>query len=323
MAEQHRLVVGIDWATQFHQVCVLDADRQVLKEVKIEHSRTGIAQLVELLMKLSDNQPERVAVAIEMPRGALVETLVERHFAVFPLNPKQTDRSRDRHTVVGAKDDSPDAFVIADSLRTDLHLFHWATLDEPAIVRLRELTRAEKDPQDDAVRTGHRLRELLTRYVPQMLNFCPGMDEPWFWELLELAPMPARAAQSKVAKVDVLLKKHCIRRLTAEEIANELRTTALRLAPGAAEAASEHVLQLLPLLRLFREQQSTVAAKVQASLDELSEPGQSGEHRDVAILLSLPGVGRKIAATMLAEASQPPAERDYHALRTYSGTAPI
>ena len=323
MAEQYLLFVGIDWATQFHQACVMDAERQVLKEVKIEHSGTGIAQLVELLIKLSDNQPERVAVAIEMPRGALVEALLERHFAVFSLNPKQMDRFRDRHTVAGAKDDSRDAFVMADSLRTDLHLFHRAKLDEPAVVLLRELTRTEDDLQDDAVRTGHRLRELLTRYYPQMLKLCPGVDEPWFWELLELAPLPVRAVQLKTAKVEALLKKYRIRRLTADEILAELRVTALRLAPGAAEAASEHVLQLLPLLRVFREQQSAVAAKVQALLDELSEPGQSGEHRDVTILLSLPGVGRKIAATMLAEASQPLAERDYHALRTYSGTAPI
>lgn len=323
MAEQYRLFVGIDWATQFHQACVMDPERQVLKETEVEHSGAGIAQLVELLLKLSGNQPERVAVAIEMPRGALVETLVERHFAVFSLNPKQMDRFRDRHTVAGAKDDSRDAFVMADSLRTDLHLFHRARLDEPAVIRLRELTRTEEDLQSDAVRTGHRLRDLLTRYYPQMLKLCPGVDEPWFWDLLELAPLPAQAAKLKPAKVEQLLKNHRIRRLTVDEILDALRVTALRMAPGAAEAASEHALQLLPLLRILREQQLAVAAKVQALLDELSEQGQPGEHRDVTILLSLPGVGRKVAATMLAEASQPLDERDYHALRNYSGTAPV
>jgi transposase len=34
-------------------------------------------------------------------------------------------------------------------------------------------------------------------------------------------------------------------------------------------------------------------------------------------------VGRVITATMLAEASQALADRDYHALRSYGGTAPI
>jgi hypothetical protein len=37
----------------------------------------------------------------------------------FSINPKQLDRFRDRHTVAGAKDDQRDAFVLADSLRTD------------------------------------------------------------------------------------------------------------------------------------------------------------------------------------------------------------
>jgi hypothetical protein len=37
-------------------------------------------------------------VAIETPRGAVVETLVERQFKVFAINPKQMDRFRDRHT---------------------------------------------------------------------------------------------------------------------------------------------------------------------------------------------------------------------------------
>ena len=86
---------------------------------------SGISQLLELLLKGSGDRPEPVAIAIETPRGAVVEALVERRFAVYSLNPKQMDRFRDRHpvpgaTVPGAKDDSRDAFVMADSLRTDL-----------------------------------------------------------------------------------------------------------------------------------------------------------------------------------------------------------
>jgi len=181
MPEQYRWFLGIDWATEFHQVCVLDAERQVIEERKVEHSGSGIADLVETLLKLSAGQPDQVAVAIEMPRGAIVETLVERQFAVFSLNPKQMDRFRDRHTVPGAKDDSRDAFVMADSLRTDLHLFHRVRLDDPLVIRIRELSRAEEDIQQETVRAGHRLRELLIRYYPQMLKLCPGVDEPWFW----------------------------------------------------------------------------------------------------------------------------------------------
>jgi len=39
--------------------------------------------------------PGDVAIAIEILRGAVVETLVERGFHVYAINPKQLDRFRD------------------------------------------------------------------------------------------------------------------------------------------------------------------------------------------------------------------------------------
>ena len=321
--EQFQFLGGIDWATESHQICIIDRDRQVLEEKQIEHSGSGIAQLIELLLKRSGNRPEQVAIALETTRGAVVEALVEREFVVYSLNPKQMDRFRDRHTVPGAKDDSRDAFVIADSLRTDRHLFHRIRLDEAGIFRLRELGRTEEDLQREIVRTGHRLRELLNRYYPQMLKLCPGVDEVWFWDLLALAPLPAAVKKLKRAKIEQLLKSHRIRRLDADEVLAQLKVPPLRLAPGSAEAASEHALLLLPLLRLLRRQKMDLAQRMQALLDERAQPGPTHEHRDVTILLSLPGVGRIVAATMLAEGSQALAERDYHALRSYAGVAPI
>src|SRR5262249_3498973 len=66
-------------------------------------------------------------------------------------------------------------------------------------------------------------------------------------------------------------------------------------------------------------------------LDELCTAiGETGaaseeraEHRDVAILRSLPGIGRINLATLLSEASGPLSRRDYQALRTLSGVAPV
>src|ERR1035438_5288471 len=85
-----------------------------------------------------------------------------------------------------------------------------------------------------------------------------------------------------------------------------------------------HALLLLPRLRLLHQQRADLGRRINAMLDELATPAQDkNEHRDAAILLSLPGLGRKIAATMLSEASQAIADRDYHALRCYSGAAPI
>lgn len=323
MSDQYRYFVGIDWATESHEVCVLNAEQQVVDRKTVEHSGSGIAQFVEYLEELAEGNPEQVAIRIEIPRGALVETLVERRFAVYSLNPKQMDRFRDRHTAAGAKDDRRDALVIADSLRTDMKLFHRVRIDEPLVIRIRELSRTEEDVQQEQVRMGHQLRDLLRRYFPPMVDLCPGVDETWLWELIELAPTPAKAAKLTRARVEKILRSHRIRRLTAEEIMVQLKAAPLRLAPGAVEAASEHVLLLIPRLRMLHQQRKDIAARIEAVLGELSAEGESGEHRDVTLLLSLPGAGRVVAATMLAEASQPLGDRDYHALRSYSGVAPI
>ena len=78
MSEQCRYFVGIDWATESHEVCVLNPEQQVVDRKSVEHSGSGVAQFVDNLEKLSSGNPERVVIGIEIPRGALVETLVER-----------------------------------------------------------------------------------------------------------------------------------------------------------------------------------------------------------------------------------------------------
>lgn len=324
MAATFQFYAGIDWATESHRVCVINSAGEPIAQRTVEHSGRGLAEFMDWLTGLCPGSPRSVAVAIEIPRGAVVEGLIERGFAVFAINPKQLDRFRDRHTVAGAKDDSRDAYVLGDSLRTDQPLFQRIQLDQPAIVHLRELSRLDDDLREDHVRLQHQFREQLARYYPQLLALNASADEPWLWGLFELAPLPERGAKLAAGRVAKLLRQHHIRRLDAPQVCQQLRQPALRLAPGAAEAAAEHALLLLPRLRLVHQQRLDVARRIQAVLDELAAPdGDSGQHRDVTLLLSLPGIGRVVAATMLAEAAQPLADRDYHALRAYAGIAPV
>jgi transposase len=324
MSDTFQYFVGIDWATESHQVCVLNTHRDLVAERVVEHSGTGLAQFVAWLLQITHNAPHLVAVAIEVPRGAVVESLLEQNFRVFAINPKQLDRFRDRHTVAGAKDDSRDAFVLADSLRTDLPLFKPLRIEDPAILHLRELSRLDDDLRQDYNRVLNQFREQLGRFYPQLLSLSPGADEPWLWDLFETAPLPEAGGKLALTRLQKLLSRHRIRRLKAEQVREALCSPGFHLAPGAATAIAERALLLLPRLRLVHDQRATVAKRIEAVLEEMaSADPQSHEHRDVTLLLSLPGIGRVIAATMLAEASQALAERDYHALRTYAGTAPV
>src|SRR5215471_12176724 len=101
----------------------MDSQWQVVEQRKIEHCGQAILDFMAWMEELVAGQVDRIAVAIEVPRGPVDEALLEHGWALFSINPKQLDRFRDRHTVAGAKDDSRDAFVLADSLRTDQHCF--------------------------------------------------------------------------------------------------------------------------------------------------------------------------------------------------------
>ena len=129
---------GIDWGSQTHQACVLDGAGKVLGERAFEHGGSGLSQMADWLLSFAAGDAGEVGVAIETPRGPVVESLMEHGFAVHSINPKQLDRFRDRFSPAGAKDDRRDARVLAAALRTDPHCLRRLVPTDPAIVELRE-----------------------------------------------------------------------------------------------------------------------------------------------------------------------------------------
>ncbi len=131
---------GVDWGSQKHQVCLLNAAGQVVGERAFRHGGAGLAALCDWLVSAA-GEPGRVAVAIEVPHGPVVDALLDCGFAVHAINPKQLERLRDRVSLAGAQDDRRDARVAAGGLRTDPHLFRPVEAGDPAVIALREWSR--------------------------------------------------------------------------------------------------------------------------------------------------------------------------------------
>jgi hypothetical protein len=87
-----------------------------------------------------------------------------------------------------------------------------------------------------------------------MLQLGLAADEPWLWDLRDLAPTPAHAALLSEEQVQRVLKAHRIRRVKATEVLACLQAPALPVAPGVLEAAQAHCGFLLPCLRVLAEQ---------------------------------------------------------------------
>lgn len=319
--------VGIDWASAAHEVCVLDREGRVCDRRTVPHTAAALQGCVEALLARAEGDPARVAIGIEVPRGALVELLIERGFGVYAINPKQLDRFRDRFTAAGAKDDRRDACVLGDSLRTDAHAYRRVDLDAPAVIQLREWARVDEDLGVEVTRLTNQLRDLVYRVAPGLLTLCPAADEPWFWTLLEEAPTPAAQQRLSERRIERVLRTHRIRRLRAADVRTVLQQPIVFTAPGVAEAVADRIALLLPRVALAARQRRAAEHRLERLLEQLSAEAPSAadqrEHSDVAIVRSMPGIGTRVAARMLAEASQPLVRRAYHVLRSCMGVAPV
>lgn len=332
MSETFRWFVGIDWASEAHEVCALDAAGRIVERRSVKHSGAGLKELADRLAELAESEPASVAVAIEVPHGAVVETLLERGFAVHSLNPKQVDRFRDRFSPSGAKDDRRDALVLASALRTDGQHFRRLVVPSAETIHLRELVRIDEELQRERRRLANQLYAQLLRVYPQILALCPAADEPWIWDLLTRAPTPEAGRRLREATIQKLLSQHRIRRFTAAQVHQTLQSRPLTVADGTVEAVAEHLALLIPRLQLVQSQIKQIQRRTEALLTAMPATGSSQadaseperrEHSGVDILRSMPGIGWKISATMLALAPEAIQAADYQNLRTRAGLAPV
>lgn len=345
--------VGIDWGAVTHRVVVVDGAGKSVHDWSVEHAGDALRALVERIAALVGGAAERVHVGIELKHGPLVEGLLERGLTVFAVNPKQTDRFRDRLMPSGAKDDRRDAFVIANALRTDAQWLQRLTKTDRRTVLLRALLRLRDELVTDRTRLVLRLREQLWRYYAQIIEIADGdFDAQWMWTLIEKAPTPREGAALSKAVVGRILRDHHVRRLDADAVMGMLKKPTLVVADGVEEAAVKHVLSIIERLRLLETQIRNASREIEQHLamwDRLASNSNDDDtdHRggpttdsastssdrpsdaererrsDRDILRSLPGVGTITLATMLAELSEPLARRDYHALRALFGVAPV
>lgn len=318
--------VGIDWGTEHHAFCVLDAAGQVHASRAVPNDLDGLTAAWHWLCTVTGATPDRVAVGLEMPRGLVVDAAMDQGFALFAVNPKQLDRFRDRFTAAGAKDDTRDAQAIADGLRTDRRAFRHLAPDASGIIERRELARMADDLTADIRRQANRLREQLMRVDAPWLDVCPAADEPWLWTALRKWPQPEQWAQLTRREAVALLRRHRIRRFTADDLVGRTGQPRLQPTAGVSAAVASRLATLVPQLILLHEQLRGTTRQIDQRLMQLAEPesdSEPAEPRDATILQSLPGVGRMVTATLLSEASSSLSARQYDRLRALAGTAPV
>ena len=315
---QFEIYSGIDWSTRTHQVAVVDADGEILGERAFAHSGDGLAEMADWI--LAHSPDGKAAAAIEKPHGPEVDALLERGVAVFALNPKQLDRFRDRLSPAGAKDDRRDALVLAGALATDRKAFREVDAPPPEIIELRELSRTDGDLVEERTRLINKLKAQIRRYYPAFLEAAPDLGRDWALDLWSLVPTPEKARRVRLTTVKATLGKSRVRTSRAESVHAALRSKPVPTAPGTVEAVADSAKRIVNRLKALNAEIKEIRTRIKEVLDRIKtmEGGQA-----VDILRSVPGIGPSVLAVILSEAFDSVRQADRHALRCYSGLAPV
>lgn len=279
---------GVDWALLRHAACIVDERGAVVEEFEVAHDDAGLATLARRFRIAGVRR-----VAIERSDGPVVEAMMNAALEVVVVSSRAVKALRTRYGLAGNKDDRSDAFVLADTLRTDGH--RWPSLepDTPATQALRAAVRARKDLVTTRVATANQLRAHLQVVFPGAVGLFREIDSPISLDFLERFPTAAKAGWLSEKRLAAWLtaNAYCGRRPAAELLAR-LSTAPRGLHGPAAPAQAAVTLAFVHVLR-------SLVGEIDALESRITE--QLALHPDGFIFQSLPRSGCVRAATMLAE----------------------
>lgn len=279
---------GVDWATDAHAVCVVDGEGHVVVEFDVANTGDGLAQLCRRVRHAG-----ALRVAIERPDGPVVDALLEAGLEVVVVVSRSVKALRERYGTSGNKADRSDAFVLADSLRTDGHRWRSLEPDSPATVTLRTHVRARKDLVETRVAVANQLRAHLRVVFPGAVGLFRDIDSPISLRFLERFPSATRAAWLSEKRLAAWLRAngYCGRKRAAE-LHTRLTSAPAGLHGDDGDARGAITLAYVTVLKTLRGQIDELTTR----LDELLDA-----HPDAHIFRSLPRCATIRAATLLAE----------------------
>jgi len=279
---------GIDWSEADHAVCVVDGDGEPIERVTLAHSKAGIARLVAVLAR-----HQVLAVGIERPDGPVVDALLAAALTVYVIAPAQIKALRRRYGTAGNKDDRFDAYVLADTVRTDRRRLTPLHRDSQATTALRQLCRARKDLITHRIAIANQLRAHLAVALP--------------------------AAIGLFTAIDSITSRHFLARFTTQEAVDRLTPTRLtkwlstiphnhrsnpeviyqRISQAPRGATGAHATALAGITHAYLAALTAICDQITALTDQITHA--LAAHPDKDIFTSLPKAGTVRAARLLAE----------------------
>jgi transposase len=309
----HRAFGGLDWASQKHNVVVVDPRGKVVEDFEIEHCALGWKKFRQRLAPYG-----AIPFGIETSQGSAVEQLLEAGMEVYPINSKSAKSYRERKAPSGVKDDRLDAWSFADACRIDGQGWRALRPEDPLIKELRLLCRDEVGLIEQRTSFVCQLRHALGEYYPIALEAFEDWSSVGAWMFVQRFPTPQILQEAGKRQWEKFLHARHMWRTESGPRRLELFAQATELCGTVpmANAKSQLALSLISMLFALEKQLGIYRQRI----EELFH-----RHPDHDLFGSLPGAGPKLAPRILAEIGDDRGrfEEGPQALQCLAGSAPV
>ena len=304
--------VGIDVSKDKHDCFIVSSEGEVLADVfTIPNTMDGFAYLLQRIRECTTPQ-DKIKVGLEATGHYsynLLGFLLDNGLATYVLNPLRTNLYRKSLSLRKTKTDRVDARTIASMLLSDAGLKPY-TDTAYHNEELKSLTRYRFDKVKERAKLKTSISRLVCILFPELEKLVSTLHMASVYALLEECPGAKQIAAAHLTRLKTLLetasKGHYKR-----DIALEIRDAA-RSSVGSRMPAKS--LELQHTIRLIRELNSEIAEieeQIQAIMDELNSP-----------IITIPGIGFRMAAMIFAEVGDFARFDSPDKLLAYAGMSP-
>jgi transposase len=309
---QHACFAALDWASDHHDVIVLNRDGAVQAEFRFAHTAEGWAEFTVKMQPFTGTP-----ITLETSSGPAVDQLLQRGWAIYPVAPTAAARYRERKVPSGTKTDRHDTWALADALRTDGHAWRPLRPQDEATATLRALCRDEIALIEQRTALVNQLQAALREYYPAALAAFDDWTAPHAWALVLQFPTPSQLQGAGKRKWEKFLHtQHLWRPQTAPERL-QLFADAQGLPASSAVTAAKSLLAV---------SLAKVLVTLQTQLDEYRRRITEAfrQHPDHDVFGLLPGAKATLGPRLLAEVGNVREEYpDADALLCQAGVSPV
>lgn len=304
--------VGIDVAKDKHDCYIVSSEGETpFGNFTITNNLDGFELLFSRIKSVARNLSE-VKVGLEATGHYsynILGFLLNKSLPTFVINPLHTNLFRKAQNLRKTKTDKVDARTIANMLMSKVNLESYSS----ALYHneeLRSLTRYRFDLVSKRAKLKQSLSRLVVILFPELEKLFSTLHSDAVYALLLEAPDVKQIASMHITRLEHILKVASKGRHDKKK-AIEVRDVARKSVGHSIIAKSLELKNTIQFIKMLSENIDAVEAKIENMMNEIKSP-----------ILSIPGIGYRMGAMILAEIGDISRFSSPDKLLAYTGLSP-